>query len=171
MKHVLLICRLQHQQLAAAQLAHSRHSQNGGSKLSGSPRRGSETSHSPLAASDDDSDSSISLGVPSPGPPSLSLGSPSPTSNGLSLGPPTPPSSIGSILSPYTSVPPSLSLALHRPFSSPRLSWYSTIHPLVPGWWIVATFGKMFFFSILYYFYSISSFFCVIVLWYDCFPL
>lgn len=152
MKTFSYFFRLQHQQLAAAQLAHSRHSQNGGSsKLSGSSRRDSETSHSPVP-SDDDSDSYISLG----GPPSPSLSSPPPSSNGLSVGPPTPPPSISSILSPFTSVPPSLPL-LHRPFSSPRLSWYSTIHPLVPGWWIVIeqNLGN---FSIFYF--SFLSSFC-----------
>ena len=133
--HLHLCSRLQHQQLAAAQLAHSRHqSGSGSSKMSASPRRCSETSHSPTRS--DDSDSSISLGVPSPGPHSLSLGPPSPTPNNLSLGSPPPPSTIGTILPPYTNVPPSLPIALHRPFSSSRLSWYSAIHPLVPGWWI-----------------------------------
>jgi len=105
------------QQQFAAQLAHS-----GGRHLN--LRR----SMSPGAASTTGSESSISLGAPSPGPPSmppLPLQSLPPPPLQLSGDPPR----IGlTNPSPCTLPQP---LALHRPFT-----WYSPPHPpITAGWW------------------------------------
>lgn len=106
---------MQQQQLAA-QLAHS-----GGRHLN--LRR----SMSPGAGSTTGSESSISLGAPSPGPPSL------PPLQLQSLPPPPlltmDPPRIGlTNPSPCTLPQP---LALHRPFT-----WYSPPHPpITAGWW------------------------------------